>query len=100
MGHVHQILILLHLLLETPALFFFEQVKIVGRVKQGLDETFPRAERRDLGGHCGADPGANHQDQFRGPLGLQTGQEFPIGQQDSIRKYTINNTKIQKTPKI
>lgn len=80
MGHVHQILILLHLLLETTALLLLEQVKIVGSIKQGLDETFPGAESGYLGGHRGADPGADHQDELRGPLGLQAGQEFPVAQ--------------------
>lgn len=78
MGHVHQILILLHLLLEPAALLLLQQVKIVGCIKQGLDETFPGAESGDLGSHRGADPGADHQDQLRGPLGLQAGQEFPV----------------------
>lgn len=90
MGYVHQILILLHLLLETAALLLLQQVKIVGCVKQGLDETFPGAECRDLGSHCGADPGADHQDELRGPLGLQAGQEFPVAH--AGQSNTINST--------
>lgn len=77
---MHQILIILHVLLETPALLLLQQVKIIGRVKQGLDETFPGAERRDLRGHCGAHPCADHQDELGGSLGLQAGQQFPLGQ--------------------
>lgn len=96
MGYVHQILILLHLLLETAALLLLQQVKIVGCIEQGLDETFPGAECRDLGGHCGADPGADHQDELRGPLGLQAGQEFPVEHagQDMITTLLIVHLRI------
>lgn len=80
MGHVHQVLIFLHVLLEAPALLLLQQVKIISSIQQSLDEAFPGAERRDLGGYGRADPCANHQHQLRGSLGLQTGQQFPVGQ--------------------
>lgn len=80
MGHMHQILILLHVLLESPTLLLLQQVKVIGCVQQGLDEALPGAECRDLRGHRRAHPRADHQDQLRGSLGLQAGQQFPLGQ--------------------
>lgn len=80
MGHVHQILIFLHVLLEASALLLLQQVKIISSIQQCLYEAFPGAERRHLGGHGRADPCADHQHQLRGSLGLQTGQQFPVGQ--------------------
>lgn len=79
MGHVHQVLILLHVLLEAPALLLLQQVKVISSIQQSLDEAFPGAEGRDLRGHGGADPCADHQHQLGGSLGLQAGQQFPAG---------------------
>lgn len=80
MSHMHQILIFLHLLLETPTLLLFQKVKIIGCIEQGLYEAFPGAERRNLRGHCRAYPGPDHQDKLGGSLRLQAGQQFPLGQ--------------------
>ena len=89
MGHVHQILIFLHVLLEAPALLLLEQVKIISGIQQSLDEAFPGAECRHLRGHGGADPCADHQHQLRGSLGLQTGQQFPAGQAEIERRWRL-----------
>ncbi|KAG7223137.1 hypothetical protein INR49_015896 [Caranx melampygus] len=56
------------------------KVKVICCIKQGLNEALPGAERRDLRGHCRAHPCANHQNQLGGSLGLQAGQQFPLGQ--------------------
>ena len=80
MGHMHQILIFLHVLLETPTLLLLQQVEVIGCIEQGLDQAFPGAERWDLRGHRRAHPRADHQDELGGSLGLQAGQQFPLGQ--------------------
>ena len=41
MGHMHQVLILLQVFLEATALLLLQQVKVIGCVKQGLDQTLP-----------------------------------------------------------
>lgn len=79
MGHMHQVLIFLHVLLEAPALLLLQQVEVISCIQQGLYQALPGAECGDLGGHGGADPCADHQHQLRGSLGLQTGQQFPVG---------------------
>lgn len=80
MGHMHQILILSHVLLKTSIFLLLQQVKVVGSIEQGLDEPLPGAESRDLRGHCRAHSRTDHQHQLRGSLSLQAGQQLPLGQ--------------------
>lgn len=80
MGHVHQILILPHVLLETSVFFLLQQVEVISCVQQGLDEAFPGAQSGHLWGHGRAHPCTDHQDQLGGSLGLQAGQQFPLEQ--------------------
>lgn len=77
-GHVHQILILPHVLLETSVFLLFQEVEVVSRVQQGLDEALPGAQSGHLRGHGRAHPCTDHQYQLGGSLGLQAGQQFPL----------------------
>lgn len=80
MGHVHQILILPHVLLETSVFLLLQQVEVISCVQQGLDEALPGAQSGHLRGHGRAHPCTDHQHQLGGSLGLQAGQQFPLEQ--------------------
>lgn len=85
MRHMHQILVFLHVLLESAAFLFLQQIEVIGGVEQGLDEALPGAERWDLGSHRRAHPRADHQDKLGGALGLQAGEQLPEEQAEIER---------------